>query len=120
MDVVAAALVRAGRVLAAHRIDPPGWEFPGGKIEPGESPEQALERECREELGIEVECGARLGVVADERITLQLWQVELRGGVPTAVADHDALHWADRATLETLDWLPLDRALLEAVRDALG
>ena len=120
VDVVSAAVIRRGLVLAARRITPPGWEFPGGKIDPGERPQQALVRECREELGIEVDCLGRLGVAGDERIRLQLWQVALRSGTPMPLVDHDALQWVDGEALGTLDWLPLDRALLDVVRHALG
>jgi len=120
VDVVAAALVCDGLVLAARRVDPPGWEFPGGKVEPGETAQQALARECREELGIEIECVAQLGEAADDRITLQLWHVTLRSGVPGTSADHDALQWVDRDSLAALDWLPLDRLLLADVERALG
>ena len=116
---MAAALIRDRRVFAARRVTPPGWEFPGGKVEAGESPQQALVRECREELAIEIECGARLAVAADDRITLQLWQATLLAGTPVALADHDALRWVDLDDLDSLDWLPLDRALLAAVRSAL-
>jgi 8-oxo-dGTP diphosphatase len=120
VDVVAAALIRDGRVLAARRVTPPGWEFPGGKVEAGETPQQALVRECREELAIEIECGARLAVTADDRITLQLWQAALLAGTPVARDDHDALRWIDRDELDGLDWLPLDRAMLAAVHSALS
>ncbi len=115
MDVVAAALVHDGRVLAARRVTPLGWEFPGGKVEPGESPQQALVRECREELAIEIECGDRLAVAGDAKITLQLWQAELISGSVTASTDHDSLRWVGRGELDDLDWLPLDRELLDAV-----
>jgi 8-oxo-dGTP diphosphatase len=120
MDVVAAALVCDGLVLAARRVDPPGWEFPGGKVEPGETAQQALARECHEELGIEIECVAQLGEAVDDRITLQLWHVTLRSGSPATSADHDALQWVDRDSLAALDWLPLDRILLADVERALG
>ncbi len=119
VDVVAAALIRDGRVLAARRVTPPGWEFPGGKVESGESPQQALVRECREELAIEIGCGAQLGVVADDRITLQLWQATVVAGTPQPLDDHDVVRWVDRDELDSLDWLPLDRALLTAVHSAL-
>ncbi len=112
---MAAALIDDGRVLAARRVTPPGWEFPGGKVEVGEDPQQALVRECREELAIEIECGARLAVAADDRITLQLWQVRLVSGSIADSTDHDALRWVSTDELDGLDWLPLDRELLPAV-----
>jgi 8-oxo-dGTP diphosphatase len=115
VDVVAAALVRDGRVLAARRVRPPGWEFPGGKIEAGELPEQALERECHEELGIEVRCDGLLGSASSGGIDLQLWRVVLRDGTPVAGPDHDELRWVSSAELDALDWLPIDRALLASV-----
>src|SRR3954470_21931599 len=63
--IVAAAIVTDGRVLACERSAPPEvagrWEFPGGKVEPGETDQQALVRECAEELGVRVEVGGRVG-----------------------------------------------------------
>jgi 8-oxo-dGTP diphosphatase len=120
MDVVAAALVHDGRVLAARRVRPAGWEFPGGKIEPGESPQRALERECREELGIHVRCGELLATAADARIELQLWHVVLVRGEPRALQDHHEVRWVGPDGLDALDWLPIDRELLGAVTGLLG
>lgn len=120
VQVVAAALVRDGRVLAARRVAPPGWEFPGGKIEPGESPAQALERECLEELGTVVRCGEHLATASDDRVAVQLWRVELVAGNPSALADHCALRWVGAAELDALDWLTIDRELSDAVRPLLG
>jgi 8-oxo-dGTP diphosphatase len=119
VDVVAAALVRDGQVLAARRLTPPGWEFPGGKIEPGETPPQALVRECHEELGVEIACREQLAVAGDAAVTLQLWRAELLGAPPVTSSDHDELRWVDRTALAALDWLPLDRALLGAVERLL-
>jgi 8-oxo-dGTP diphosphatase len=118
IEVVAAALVVDGRVLAARRRTPPGWEFPGGKIEPGEHPEQALRRECREELDIDVRIVALLGRAAADGIDLQLWQVET-AGTPAAGVDHHELRWVGATDADALDWLPVDRALLGAVRPQL-
>jgi 8-oxo-dGTP diphosphatase len=115
MDVVAAALVRNRRVLAARRVRPVGWEFPGGKVEDGEAPGAALERECREELGVAVRALAPIATARDSRIVLHLWQVELLDGTPTALLDHDRLCWLTADELDGLDWLPIDRELLPAV-----
>ena len=120
LDVVGAALAQHGRVLAARRRQPPGWEFPGGKIEPGETPQAAIERECREELGVTVRAVAELGVGRDAGIRLRLWQVRLVAGTPRPLADHDALRWLGRDELEPLDWLAADRTLLPGVRALLG
>lgn len=118
--VVAAAVVRDGRVLAARRMRPrPGWEFPGGKVEPGELPAAALARECAEELAITVRARRRLGRADDGRVEIELWLAELLAGEPVLGDDHDALRWLDAATLDEPDWLPLDRALLAALRPYL-
>lgn len=119
MQVVAALLVRDGRVLAARRARPAGWEFPGGKVDPGESPEAAIARECREELGVMVQVDARLAIGADAQIVLQLWRVELVDGEPVD-RDHEELRWVGAGELDTLAWLPVDRALLGVVRTMLG
>src|SRR3954454_8795175 len=86
--VVGAAIIDRGRLLAAQRAEPPelagGWEFPGGKVDAGESDEDALVRECREELGVEVRLRERIG--GDWPLTaatvLRVWTAELADGVP--------------------------------------
>lgn len=116
--VVGAALLRRGRVLAARRSAPPEvagrWEFPGGKVEPGETVEQALARELREELGVEAravdplpgEWPVRPGLV------LRLWTAELLSGEPLPLQDHSEVRWLGAAELETVDWLDQDRGVL--------
>ncbi len=118
--VVGAALVRERRILAARRRDNGGWEFPGGKVEPGETPAAAIERELGEELGVRVRVLASLGVATDARIELELWQVRLVDGEPVAAVDHDALRWLGADELDSVPWLPVDRELLPAVRDLVG
>jgi 8-oxo-dGTP diphosphatase len=123
--VVGAAIVRAGRVLAARRSAPPelagGWEFPGGKVEPGESDGTALARECREELGVSIVVAELLGATAlgatelGPARELRVYRAELVSGEPRALQDHDELRWLDAGELESVRWLPADRPLLAAV-----
>ncbi|MFE1391638.1 (deoxy)nucleoside triphosphate pyrophosphohydrolase [Nocardiopsis alba] len=129
--VVGAVVIRDGRVLAAQRAEPEAdrgrWEFPGGKTEPGESPGDALVRECREELGVTVEVRERirsdLPLPRPDRRTglpavLRLYRVELLEGVPRPL-EHLALEWVDIAGLERLDWLPADRPFLGPIAHIL-
>lgn len=129
--VVGAALVDvAGRVLVARRSAPPElaglWEFPGGKVEPGEAPDAALRRELAEELGVGVRLDAPLpGPVADERTpagawplsgwVMAVWLGTVTDGVPVALADHEALTWIGPADVDTLAWVPADRPVADAV-----
>ncbi|MGN6605860.1 MAG: (deoxy)nucleoside triphosphate pyrophosphohydrolase [Jatrophihabitans sp.] len=122
--VVAAAIVRDGRVLAARRSRPEavagGWEFPGGKVEPGETEAEALVREIDEELGVRVIVERRLAEASDASITLALHTAHLPSGEPVAGADHDELRWLGYDELESVEWLPIDRALLAPVRRLLA
>ena len=118
--VVGAAIVRDGRLLAAHRRTPPiGWEFPGGKVEDGESGVGALVRECREELGVTIEVGDVLGEVAHGPIVLRVYLAGLIDGEPQPLTDHDELRWCPPGQLDALDWLPADRPILGAARAAM-
>ncbi len=123
MRVVAAAIVRHGQVLAARRSRPAelagGWEFPGGKVEDGESDVDALTREIGEELGVKVRVRRLLGEASEGDVHLVLHVATLRRGEPRAGADHDELRWLDAATLGEVDWLPVDRVLLPSVLDHL-
>jgi 8-oxo-dGTP diphosphatase len=118
MRVVVGAVVYDGdgRVLAARRVRPDGWEFPGGKVEPGETEPQALARELREELGIEVEVGARVGpeVLIGGDYLLRAWTARLTTGAPVA-HEHAELRWLPPAELDTVDWLPADRTVVTAL-----
>ena len=124
MRVVAAALFQDGRVLAARRRPPHrlggGWEFPGGKVEPGEDDVAALVRECREELSVDVAVSGALGSTHAGDLNLVLYSSTLIAGEPRPGIDHDELRWLGRADLEDARWLPIDRALLTAVRPLLS
>ena len=112
IDVVAAVIVHDGRVLACRRA--PGkaaaglWEFPGGKLEPGESAEDALVREIREELGVGIQLDHELVAAEHESIRLTCWFARLDGDVPTESTDHDELRWMLPSQLPTLTWAPAD------------
>lgn len=125
-EVVAAAVIRDGRLLLAQRTRPPElaglWELPGGKIEPGETPADAVRRELGEELGVEVTAGERIGVDVPLRdgLVLRAYRAELISGVPQAL-DHSALRWVDATDLREIAlvandraWLPDLTALLDA------
>jgi 8-oxo-dGTP diphosphatase len=121
--VVAGALYDRGRLLAARRSAPPElagrWELPGGKLEPGEEPEQALVRELREELGVEVEPMERIPGewTLKPGYVLRVWTARLLSGEPLPLEDHDELRWLRPDELDTVDWLDQDRpAVAEAAR----
>jgi 8-oxo-dGTP diphosphatase len=117
--VVGAAILRAGRMLAAQRSEPPhlagGWELPGGKVEPGESEEDALIRECREELGVEIKLRERVGgdwPLANGMV-MRVWTADLVAGEPAPIEDHQALRWLGPDTLYDVAWLPADLPIVE-------
>jgi 8-oxo-dGTP diphosphatase len=123
IPVVGAAILRDGRVLAARRAAPArfagGWEFPGGKVEDGESDAAALTRECQEELGVTIAVGRSLGTAADGPIVLTLYAATLLDGEPAALQDHDDLRWLSAGELGDVGWLPIDVGFLPAVADLL-
>jgi 8-oxo-dGTP diphosphatase len=123
--VVGAAIVCERRVLAARRKTPADlaglWEFPGGKVEPGESEPAALARECREELGISVAVEGRLGrAPISENLELVLYAATLTKGQPISSATHDLLRWLTMDELVTVQWLEPDKKLLKAVEQHLS
>jgi 8-oxo-dGTP diphosphatase len=128
LRVVAAVLVdRLGRVLIAQR--PPGkwqagrWEFPGGKLEPGEDEAGAVRRELAEELGIRVDAAERLTGIRhaypDRDVQIGLWLVLRHAGEPRGL-DGQALRWVSVAELPGCDLLEADLPMLPALRAALG
>ncbi|MEP6697815.1 MAG: (deoxy)nucleoside triphosphate pyrophosphohydrolase [Pseudonocardiales bacterium] len=123
--IVGAAIVHRNRVLAAQRAEPPalagGWEFPGGKVEAGESEEEALVRECHEELAVEIEVGERLGpdvALQGGAWLLRVWVARLVAGTPTPL-EHSELRWLTRGELSDVAWLPADLPLIAQLRRLL-
>jgi len=113
--VTAAVICRDGAYLLGRRSrnrELPGkWEFPGGKIEPGESPETCLTREILEELGLEARVGERVGVFeyieAARRIELIAFYTEVESG-PPSLNDHDEVSWVGPHSLLDYDLAPAD------------
>lgn len=114
--VVGAVIVRDGTVFAARRNPERSagglWEFPGGKVEPGETPEEALVRELAEELSIIATVGVivdrSLSTVGDKTIELSCYLTTLTGTEPVSSSDHDAMQWIPLPELGHWDWAPGD------------
>jgi 8-oxo-dGTP diphosphatase len=123
-SVVGAAVLRGGRVLAARRTAPAAaagrWEFPGGKVEPGETPEAALVREVREELGclVGVDGWLRGTVPVGDHHALAIAVVRLVDGEPEPV-EHDRVCWLGPDELGAVDWLEPDRPFLAELRQRM-
>jgi 8-oxo-dGTP diphosphatase len=131
--VVAAVIVddltHPTRLLAARRAAPRalagGWEFPGGKVEPGEDPIAALHRELSEELQITVKLGAELcppdggawPIVPGHE--MRLWFVVVTSGTPAPTGSHDELRWLTGDQLDQVAWLPADWAIVARLSDRL-
>jgi len=127
VTIVGAAIVDgAGRVLGAERAEPPAmagmWEFPGGKVEPGEDELDALLRECEEELGVTIEVMDRLGddvLLPSGTAVLKVWTARLIRGEPTAI-EHAELRWLAAAELDDVPWLPADAPVVDLMRAYLA
>ncbi|MEO8829627.1 (deoxy)nucleoside triphosphate pyrophosphohydrolase [Lapillicoccus sp.] len=121
--VVAAAIVddlaHPIRLLAARRTEPPtlagGWEFPGGKVDPGETRVDALHREIHEELGVTVVLGDPIPAESDDgswplgdRYRMDIWFAVVTEGTPRPLEDHDELRWLQAGDLYAVGWLAAD------------
>ncbi|MBK7950688.1 MAG: (deoxy)nucleoside triphosphate pyrophosphohydrolase [Deltaproteobacteria bacterium] len=126
LHVVGAAILRSGRCLVAQRgpgMSLPGlWEFPGGKVEPRESPQEALIRELREELGVAIEVGAWLGRgeshAGAREVVLDVYAATLVAGEPEP-REHAQLRWIEAREIEPLDWPEADRPILSMLQRVL-
>ena len=122
--VVAGALISGNALLVAQRARPPElaglWELPGGKVAAGETDHAALARELREELGVDVTIGCRIGVDVTLKpgTALRAYRVTQTGG-SLHPNDHRALRWVTVEELDALEWVPADRTWLPELRAAL-
>ncbi len=99
-----------------------GWEFPGGKLEPGETPQQCIEREIREELATEVKAEKILGLVDYDYPTFHLTMHCILCTIVSGelkLLEHEAARWLSKETLRSVDWLPADLLILDKVEEIL-
>jgi len=115
IEVVAGVITDGGRFLATQRgygDYKDGWEFPGGKVESGESPEGALVRELKEELAVDVIVGERICTVEYDypkfHLTMHCFFCTLPAGCRPTLLEHEAARWLDRESLGSVNWLPAD------------
>ena len=99
-----------------------GWEFPEGKLEPGETPQQCIEREIREELATEVRAERILGVVEYDYPTFHLTMHCILCTIVSGelkLLEHEAARWLTKETLRSVDWLPADLLILDRIEELL-
>jgi 8-oxo-dGTP diphosphatase len=123
--IVGAAIVADGRVLGCERAEPSDvagrWEFPGGKVEAGETDLDALVRECEEELGVKIAVGERIGVdvpMAHGWALLRVWLATIVSGEPQPL-EHASLRWLAADELDSVPWLPADTPIVAALAKVL-
>lgn len=125
INVVAAVIKRKNRVFTTARgygEFKGGWEFPGGKIEPGESPEDALKREIFEELNSVIDVGALIDVIEYDYPTFHLsmrcyWCNLIEGDLELKEAQESK--WVDKKEIDSLNWLPADKTILSIIKQDL-
>ena len=121
INVVCAVIVNKGRFFACQRGYGEWknwWEFPGGKIEPGESPEEALQREIREELTIDIAIDSHLTTVdyyyPDFHLTMHCYLCHLKDDIQPHLLEHEAARWLGKDKLEEVKWLAADVEVIKA------
>lgn len=123
IKVVAAIITHNDQIFATQRgygEFKDGWEFPGGKIEAGETPQEALIREIREELDTEIEVGELIDTVEYDYPTFHLsmdcFFCTIKSG-DLVLKEHEAARWLTRETLDSVEWLPADQGLIEKLKN---
>ena len=123
VKVVAAIIRKGDKIFATQRgygDFKDGWEFPGGKVEPGENPEDAIIREIKEELGADIRVTGFLTTVEHDypgfHLSMDCFWAELKDGTEMVLREHEAAKWLALDELDTVDWLPADVKVVEAVK----
>lgn len=125
IEVVAAIIRHGDKVFATQRgygEFEGGWEFPGGKMEPGETPPQALIREITEELDTEIEVGELIETVEYDypkfHLTMHCFMCTVKSG-HLVLKEHEAAKWLTKNTLDSVDWLPADEGIIDKIKQKL-
>ncbi len=125
VKVVAAVIKDKNKIFATQRgygEFKDGWEFPGGKIETGETAEEALKREIKEELNADIKVGELIDTVEYDypafHLSMQCFWAEIISG-DLELKEHEAARWLDKEMLDSVNWLPADIKLLDFIRESL-
>lgn len=125
IKVVAAIITHGDKIFATQRgygEFKDGWEFPGGKIEEGETPREALEREIREELDTEIYVGELFYTVEYDypkfHLSMACFMCTIKSG-DLVLKEHEAARWLTKDTLDSVDWLPADLDLINQLKERL-